>query len=77
MNDVASPADMPPRGPSADALQRHTIRELITGIALKLNTSVDIDLDAMEVLAKLLDAQTRSQEAGLRRAQFYASRQAK
>ncbi|MFD9713191.1 hypothetical protein ACFWBR_34895 [Streptomyces sp. NPDC060006] len=45
---------------------------MITGTALKLAASGDIDLDALEVLAKLLDAQTRAQEANLRRAQFYA-----
>lgn len=68
---MPSPADMPPRQPSPDALQRATVRDLITGTALKLSVSADIDLDALEVLAKLLDAQTRSQEANLRRAQFF------
>lgn len=68
---------MPPRTPSPDALQRQTIRDLITGLALKLSDSADIDLDGLEVLAKLLDAQTRAQEATLRRTQFYAAREAR
>ncbi|WP_208515957.1 hypothetical protein [Streptomyces sp. NEAU-YJ-81] len=65
---------MPPRTPSPDALQRQTIRDLITGTALKLSASADIDLDGLEVLAKILDAQTRAQEANLRRTQFYAAK---
>ncbi|QKV92940.1 hypothetical protein HUT19_15220 [Streptomyces sp. NA02950] len=67
MNASPSPADIPPRTPSPDALQRQTIRDLITGTALKLSASADIDLDGLEVLAKLLDAQTRAQEASVRR----------
>ncbi|MDQ8706765.1 hypothetical protein RCO28_30470 [Streptomyces sp. LHD-70] len=77
MNDSPSPADMPPRAPSPDALQRKAVRDLITGTALKLTASTDIDLDAMEALAKLLDAQTRSHEVGLKRAQFYAAKASK
>ncbi|MFE6163357.1 hypothetical protein ACFQ7F_31095 [Streptomyces sp. NPDC056486] len=62
-----TPADMPQRSPSPDALQRQSVRDLITGLAVKLNASGDVDLDAVEVLSKLLDAQTRSQEASIRR----------
>ncbi|MGW7618193.1 hypothetical protein ACWGLG_20585 [Streptomyces antimycoticus] len=48
---------MPQRSTSPDALQRQSIRDLVTGLALKLSASADIDLDGLEVLAKLLDAQ--------------------
>ncbi|WP_262700556.1 MULTISPECIES: hypothetical protein [Streptomyces] len=65
---------MPPRAPSPDALQRQTIRDLITGTALKLSASADIDLDGLEVLAELLDAQTRAQEASVRRSQYLDSK---
>ncbi|MEV0256391.1 hypothetical protein AB0H82_19275 [Streptomyces sp. NPDC050732] len=72
MRDTAPP----PRPTSRDAFQRQTIRALIAGTALKLYASEDIDLAGLEVLAKLVDAQTRSQEASLRRAQFYAPKAA-
>ncbi|MFD7499931.1 hypothetical protein [Streptomyces sp. NPDC059850] len=65
-----TPADMPQRSTSPDALQRQSIRDLVTGLALKLSAADDIDLDGMEVLAKLLDAQTRAQEASVRRWQY-------
>lgn len=65
-----TPADMPQRQPSPDALQRATVRDLITGLALKLAASSDVDLDGLGVLAKLVDAQTRAREADLRRWQY-------
>jgi hypothetical protein len=69
-----TPADIPPRQPSPEAVQRQTIRDLVTGTALKLNASADIDLDGLEVLAQLLDAQTRAQDVELRRNQFFATK---
>ncbi|MGI5134616.1 MULTISPECIES: hypothetical protein [unclassified Streptomyces] len=69
MNDTPSPADMPPRSTSPSTLQRNAVRNLVTGLALKLSAQVDPDLDALEVLAKLLDAQTRAGEFSLRLSQ--------
>ncbi|WP_019357805.1 hypothetical protein [Streptomyces sp. AA1529] len=74
---ATTPADMPPRAPSLDALQRQTVRDLLTGTALKLAAAEEVDLDALEVLAKLLDAQTRAKEADLRRIQHYAAKEAR
>ncbi|MFI0219149.1 hypothetical protein [Streptomyces lydicus] len=67
-----TPADMPPRQAtqSPDALQRTTVRDLVTGLALKLAAADAVDLDGIEVLAKLLDAGTRAREADLRRSQY-------
>ncbi|MCX4832837.1 hypothetical protein OG746_29310 [Streptomyces sp. NBC_01016] len=72
-----TPADVPARKPSPETVQRAVVRDLITGTALKLTASTDIDLDALEVLAKLVDAQTRAQEANLRRIQFYDAKTAR
>ncbi|MEV6993070.1 hypothetical protein AB0N87_28345 [Streptomyces sp. NPDC093228] len=64
----------PQHHPSPSTIQRYAVQDLVTALALKLSADTEPDLDALDTLARLLDAQTRSGELTLRLSKHLAEK---
>jgi len=68
---TATPNDMPPRfQPSALA---SSLTQLLESLAKRLTANEELDIDALEVLVKLVDARTRSEAMRLEVRRFSRS----